>query len=128
MDFESDSKIKQFDSFINKTIIGTSKLFFKREMRKLDIEENFIENTFSLNEASLSSCNKDEYDIDTKLLLQKAISQLSDIEQAVIFLLFDRDLPLEASAKELNIYIQSISRIKKRTLEKLRKILEEDDF
>ena len=62
----------------------------------------------------------------TRLQLKLAVDRLSDIEQTVIFLLYNEHLTQDEAAEILNIYSQSVSRIKIRAIEKLKKFLEGD--
>ena len=74
-----------------------------------------FEDTFSTIDSTINS-----------LKLNNAIKSLSAIEQAVIFLLFKRELSQDEAAKILEICSKSVSRIKIRAITKLRKYLEED--
>ena len=58
--------------------------------------------------------------------LNRALNCLSDIEQAVIFLLYNKELSQDEAAEILNIWSKSVSRIKIRAIEKLRKHMEGD--
>lgn len=64
--------------------------------------------------------------IETNLQLNDAIKSLSAIEQSVIFLLFHEDLSQDEAAKILEICSRSVSRIKLRAIDKLKKYLKED--
>ena len=64
--------------------------------------------------------------IDTSLQLKKALESLSAIEQAVIFLLFQKELTQREAAEILEVYTKTISKIKIRAINKLKKYLEED--
>ena len=68
----------------------------------------------------------DIYDIESRLELNKALSCLSDIEQAVIFLLFHEELSQSEAAEILEIYSKTVSKIKIRAIEKLKKYFKED--
>lgn len=119
---------KRFDNFLNKTIIMSSKRYFKKETNTNKKEQTIIEtedfcaflegtNIFS------DSC----FDaIDTKLQLNNAVKTLSVVEQAVIFLLFNEELTQEDAAKILEICSKSVSRIKLRAIKKLKEYLEGD--
>ena len=65
-------------------------------------------------------------DIESSLELNTALNCLSDIEQAVIFLLFKEELSQDEAAKILEIWSKSVSRIKVRAIEKLKKFMEGD--
>ena len=57
--------------------------------------------------------------------LKDAIKTLSAIEQAVIFLLFERDLPQKEAAKILKICTKTVSKVKIRAIGKLKKYFKE---
>ena len=61
--------------------------------------------------------------IDTYLKLKKALKSLSAIEQAVIFLLFQEELTQKDAAKILKLYSKTISKIKIRAINKLKKYI-----
>ena len=65
-------------------------------------------------------------ELESKIVLNSALNCLSDIEQAVIFLLFNEQLSQDEAAEILKIWSKSISRIKLRAIEKLRNYLEGD--
>ena len=58
--------------------------------------------------------------------LKNALKSLTAIEQSVIFLLFQEELSQDEAAKILEIWSKSVSRIKVRAIEKLRKYLKGD--
>lgn len=64
--------------------------------------------------------------IDLSLQLKNALKSLTAIEQSVIFLLFQEELSQDEAAKILEIWSKSVSRIKVRAIEKLRKYLKGD--
>ena len=82
---------------------------------------NFLQNIFEQNNSFSSIEN-----VELELEFTKAFDCLSDMEQAVIFLLFNEDLKQNVASDMLEIYSKSISRIKKRALEKLKKYLGDD--
>lgn len=127
---ENNYKERMFDSFINKTIIWSSKEYFRISMKIMDREKTVLDNEkysekiqgfFDINNM-ISSMDQVDYSIEIK----KALSCLSDIEQAVIFLLYIEELSQEDAAKILEIWSKSVSRIKLRAIEKLKKVLEGD--
>lgn len=66
-----------------------------------------------------------EFDkIDTKMELKTALNCLSEIEQAVIFLLFNEELTRNETAEILKLYESTVSKIKKRAINKLKNILD----
>ena len=64
--------------------------------------------------------------ISNSIELNNAMKSLSAIEQSVIFLLFEEDLSQDEAAKILEICSKSVSRIKLRAIDKLRKYLKGD--
>ena len=130
MENKNDYKEERFDSFLNKTIILSSKLYFKRQMnfvtRENTIMDNedfssFIQGFIGANDAFVSF---DE--IVLGIALKNALNCLSDIEQTVIFLLFNEQLSQDEAAEILKIWSKSVSRIKLRAIEKLKKYMEGD--
>lgn len=66
-----------------------------------------------------------EFDkIDTKMELKTALNCLSEIEQAVIFLLFNEELTRNETAEILKLYESTVSKIKRRAINKLKNILD----
>ena len=120
---------EKFDSFLNKTIILSSKAYFKKQMRIanrektiIDDEENSILEGVSMLKSAFSTID----DIENTLELNSALQSLSAIEQSVIFLLFKEDLSQDDAAKILEICSKSVSRIKLRAIDKLRKYIKWD--
>lgn len=116
-----DSKEFKFDSFINKTIILSSKRYFKKEMITLSKQTYLLDNIYD--PLSLEHINNVELSLD----LEDALGCLSQLEQAVIFLLYEKELSQKDASKILEIYSKSTSRIKARAISKLRKYLKESD-
>lgn len=130
MENDYDYNERMFDSFINKIIILSSKEYFRKNMKIMEREKTVLDNEnysaklqgiFDTNNMS-SSMEQVDYSIEIK----KALNCLSDIEQAVIFLLYIEELSQEDAAKILEIWSKSVSRIKLRAIEKLRKELKGD--
>ena len=123
-------KEERFDSFLNKTIILSSKLYFKRQMNYIARENTIVDNEdFSCFLQGFIEANNTFVAIDeleSRIVLNSALNCLSDIEQAVIFLLFNEQLSQDEAAEILKIWSKSISRIKLRAIEKLRNYLEGD--
>ena len=120
----------KFDSYLTKTIILSSKKYFKKQINTTLKEEAifdnkdycaFIESFFDIGK-SMSEYEK----IDMSLTLKDALSTLSAIEQAVIFLLFQEELSQNEAAQILEIYSKTVSKIKIRAIEKLKKYFKED--
>lgn len=123
-------KEERFDSFLNKTIILSSKLYFKRQMNYIARENTIVDNEdFSCFLQDFIEVNNTFVAIDeleSRIVLNSALNCLSDIEQAVIFLLFNKQLSQDEAAEILKICSKSISRIKLRAIEKLRNYFENE--
>ena len=118
---------EKFDSFLNKTIILSSKDYFKRTMNRIDKERTIVDDeeySSVIYEKMNSTSDFDK--VDTKMELSAALNCLSDIEQAVIFLLFNEELTQKEAADILEIYSKTVSKIKIRAIEKLKKHMEGD--
>ena len=121
---------EKFDSYLNKTIILSSKYYFKKQIKMKGREQTILNNEeyslflqkFITEKDTFSSVER----VDTSLQLKKALESLSDIEQAVIFLLFQEELTQQEAAEILEVYTKTISKIKIRAINKLKKHLEED--
>lgn len=118
---------EKFDSFLNKTIILSSKDYFKRTMNRIDKERTIVDDeeySSVIYEKMNSTSDFDK--VDTKMELKTALNCLSEIEQAVIFLLFNEELTQKEAADILEIYSKTVSKIKIRAIEKLKKHMEGD--
>lgn len=119
-------KEEKFDSFLNKTIIYSSKWYFREQSKLSNIEKN-VEYYDILSMVSkgafFPSINNTLDEINNKLVLKDALNKLSDIEQTVIFLLFQEDLKQDDVASILEIYTRSVRRIEYRALRKLKDYL-----
>ena len=121
---------EKFDSYLNKTIILSSKYYFKKQMKMKGREQAILNNEeyslflqrFITEKDTFSSVER----VDTSLQLKKALESLSAIEQAVIFLLFQEELTQQEAAEILEVYTKTISKIKIRAINKLKKYLEEE--
>ena len=121
---------EKFDSYLNKTIILSSKYYFKKQMKMKGREQTILNNEeysfflqkFISEKDTFSSVER----VDTSLQLKKALESLSAIEQAVIFLLFQEELTQQEAAEILEVYTKTISKIKIRAINKLKKHLKED--
>lgn len=132
--FDSKEKIYEFNSFLNKVIIFSGKEFYRKEIRnkRREIElldndnfENLFDNTY-INEEDVffNQPSKDVIEFISyceNLNLHCALKSLSAIEQEVIFLLYTKELSQDEAAKILNICSKSVSRIKLRAFDKIRK-------
>ena len=118
---------EKFDSFLNKTIILSSKDYFKRTMNRIDKERTIVDDEEYSSVIYEKINSTSEFDkIDTKMELKTALNCLSEIEQAVIFLLFNEELTQKEAADILEIYSKTVSKIKIRAIEKLKKHMEGD--
>ncbi len=129
MESKNDYKEERFDSFLNKTIILSARTYFKKQMNIIDKERPMIDDLaysailddfVTINSSFLST-----EDIDVSLQLKSALKSLSAIEQAVIFLLFDKELSQKEAAKMLEVYSKTVSKIKIRAINKLKKYFKE---
>ena len=124
-----DEKEKRFNNFLNKTIILSSKRYFKREVNISNKEQMLVDDnshTSVLNFVANSTTN--DFDlVENCLELNTALSKLSDIEQTVIFLLYNKELSQDEASKILEICSKSVSRIKVRAINKLRKYMKGDN-
>ena len=127
---KNNYKQERFDSFLNKTIILSSRTYFKKQMNIIDKERpmiNDMDYSAILNDfVALNSNFLSTDDIDMSLQLKSALKSLSAIEQAVIFLLFNEDLSQSEAAEILEIYSKTVSKIKIRAINKLKKYFKED--
>lgn len=129
-------KEKRFDNFLNKTIILSSKKFYKEECNKKDKEFDILDNKdfdeyinkFIETEELEFDCNNIT-DLINKLnnvKLIEALKSLSSIEKTVIFLLFEKELTSSEASKILKIYSDSVTRIRRRAIKKLQNHLKEE--
>ena len=127
MENKNDFQEERFDSYLNKIIIFSSKGYFKKQMNINNKERTIIddeEDSSALLKAVEMYCTIDN--IENTIELNNALKSLSAIEQSVLFLLFKEDLSQDDAAKILEICSKSVSRIKLRAIDKLKKYLKED--
>ena len=126
MENERNYNEERFDSFLNKTIIYSSKSYFKKQMNTANKEKTIIndENYGTFLEKT-TTLNTLVDNIEVNIELNNALKSLSAIEQAVIFLLFQENLTQDEAGKILEICSKSVSRIKLRAINKLKNILKE---
>ena len=121
-------KEEKFENFLNKTIVMSSKRYFKKEINISRKEQGFVyqEEFYAFLQDFIdydTSC----YDaVEDKIQLNSALKTLSAIEQAVIFLLFKKELSQDEAADILEICSKSVSRIKIRALNKMKDYLKGD--
>lgn len=129
---DKDFNEKRFDSLLNRTIILSSKKYYKRQMDILESELLLIndddENLYSdiVDDISLSFTDTSKDNLDEVLDVQNAVSKLSAVEQAVIFLAFGADLTQKNISTLLKINERSVRKIEFRALDKMKKLLEGD--
>lgn len=127
MENNSLYKEERFDSFLNKTIILSSKCYFKKQMRVINKERAIVDDQkFSAFLQEFIVLNNVFSNVEDRVQLNSALESLSAIEQSVIFLLFQEDLSLDDAAKILEICSKSVSRIKIRAIDKLKKYFKGD--
>ena len=115
------------DNFLTKTIIMSSKTYFKKNNIGTK-EKTIVDNAdfCAFLQDFIDAENSCFGDVENKLQLNSALNTLSVVEQAVIFLLFQEELSQDEAAKILEICSKSVSRIKIRALNKMKKYLEGD--
>jgi len=128
----------KFNHFVNQTIFGASKDFFRRQ-KKQEMRELFILDD-EKHERYLSELVRtdpdfpvlqgeleDEYNGFENSALNNAMKSLSYIEKRVIFLLVEKKYKQVEVAKKLEMHEDSIARIRKRALKKLRDYMERSE-
>ena len=125
---KSDNE-KRFDSFLNKTIILSSKDYFRKDMNinNNEVSSNVYDEDFFANSFDFFG-NNSIYNLELSIELNSAIKSLSAIEQSVIFLLYNEGLTQEETSEILKIWRASVDRIKKRALEKMKNHMEGGNF
>lgn len=138
--YEKELTIQEikFNYFLNKTIIGASKDYYNKQqkiaLRELLLIDNQdysdylkeyvkVENTLDAPE-DVSAL----YELIDSESMLNAVKSLTDIERLVIFLLVIQGYTVTEVSKMLDMYIESISRIKARALKKLKNYLEGNWF
>lgn len=129
MEDNEEYKSQKFDKYLNKVIVGASLNYFKREAKINGREKTLIDDTnyTKVIEDTLVQQSYEDFtnEFEKKELIS-AIEKLSNIEQTVLFLLFSKDISRTEAAKILKICDDTVSRIKKRVIEKLREELKGD--
>ena len=113
---------KIFDSFLNKTIILSSKDYYRRNMNisNNEVSSNIYDEEYTRDIFDILSSSIVE-NVELNIELSTAIKSLSAIEQSVIFLLYNEGLTHAETAEILKIWRESVDRIKKRALNKMKK-------
>ena len=85
----------RFDSFINKTIILSSKDYYRKQMRNGSREKTIFDDenyeNFLQDYVSLENSENFSETIENQIELHKALKSLTNIEQSVISLLFQKE-------------------------------------
>ena len=131
---EKERKIfeeERFDAYLNKVIIMSSKEYFRKEAlhntreSKIIDDENFLEfiNEKTKKEEEFNIVAEDFIEECDNPRLCDAIKQLSEIEQAVVFFIYDKELSREEVALKLDICVDTVSRVKLRAVKKIEKYM-----
>jgi len=136
---ENNYKNERFDSYLNKTIILSSRKYYALETTK-DINEIKIIDDVNYSKFVNEFIKYDDiYDFDNiygfnnfielcdNSVLVHSLESLSNIEKTVIFLLFEKQLTSSEASKILKICSDSVTRIKRRALNKIEKYLKGDE-
>lgn len=137
MENKNDFKEERFDSFLNKTIILSAKRYYIQETTKYAKELNiiddenyfdFMNNYLKYDDKVYNHKNIDDFiELFDNPMLVCALTSLSNIEMMVIFLLFQEQLTSSEASKILKICSDSVTRIKRRALQKIEKYLKGDN-
>ena len=130
---ETNFKEERFDSYLNKTIILSSKKYYQnkiekdlKELKIIDDEKyaTYINNYLDY-DADIYNSNRVDNFIEScqNPMLIRALKSLSEIEMTVISLLFDEQLTSSEASKIFKICSDSVTRIKRRALRKIEKYL-----
>ena len=133
MENKKSDEEKMFDSFLNKTIILSSKKYYKGEIEKdfkevkiMDDENyaDYLQDYLKYGFNDVCNCKDitNFIDLCNNSTLVLALKSLSKIEMTVIFLLFEEQLTSSEASKILKICSDSVTRIKRRALKKLKNI------
>ena len=128
---------KKFDSFLTKTIILSSKRYYKdevtrdfKELKIIDDEDysEYIKKYVKFEEKAYSQMNIDNFveQLENSKLVY-ALKSLSNVEMTVIFLLFQEQLTSKEASQILKICSDSVTRIKRRAFKKIEKYLKGEE-
>lgn len=130
-------KEKRFDSFLNKTIILSSRKYYKKEitrdlkeLRIIDDEnyDEYIQDYIKVDDEVYNRIDIDNFiDVFNNPALVRALKSLSNIEMTVIFLLFEKQLTSSEASQILKICSDSVTRIRRRALGKIEEYLKGDE-
>lgn len=118
----------KFNDFLNKTIIGTSYNFFNENNKIKSMRENFSEDILEryniVQKDNIAEvCFLDNLKNEN---LEIAAQSLTSNERDVIVFVFEEEIGGEEIAQKLKINTNTVYIIKKRAVEKLKKIIEEE--
>ena len=128
---------KKFDSFLTKTIILSSKRYYKdevtrdfKELKIIDDEDysEYIKKYVKYEEKAYSQMNIDNFveQLENSKLVY-ALKSLSNVEMTVIFLLFQEQSTSKEASQILKICSDSVTRIKRRAFKKIEKYLKGEE-
>ncbi len=128
---------KKFDSFLTKTIILSSKRYYKdevtrdfKELKIIDDEDysEYIKKYVKYEEKAYSQMNIDNFveQLENSKLVY-ALKSLSNVEMTVILLLFQEQLTSKEASQILKICSDSVTRIKRRAFKKIEKYLKGEE-
>jgi len=130
MECKNDYKEERFNSFLNKTIILSSKAYFKKQAKINNTEKVIVDDanfsSFLQGYIAFDTTHMPIENIESSMELNRALNCLSNVEQAVIFLLYKEELTQAEASSILKICSNSVSRIKLRAVKKLKKYLKGD--
>lgn len=122
-----NEEINKFSNCLNKTIIMSSKLFFKRDITRLKREYSYDNINNTINVDNILQYNEKEYSkVEDNILISKSMNSLTAIEKSVILLSFKDDLKRFEIAQKLNIRENRVSKIKTRALNKMKLYIKGD--
>lgn len=136
MNNKNDFKEEKFNSFLNKTIILSSRQYYRNEVNKnlkeyrIIDDENYKEylNNYLKYDLDFNFKNKNNFiNLCENSALINALKSLSSIEMTVIFLLFEERFTSNEASKILKICSDSVTRIKRRALKKIEKYFKGSD-
>jgi RNA polymerase sigma-B factor len=122
---ERSPKIEEIAAHMELSVEETTEILAGRELYtyiSLDTPVSDDENATTLGEL-IGSPDDEMKAIDQKLDLRAAMSGLKPQEQQVLLLAYAESLPQRAIAQQLGISQMSVSRIQRRAIEKLKKLL-----
>ena len=122
---ELSTEEKKFRGYINEIIAKYALLYFKRQQKLYSREKNIIDDEAynDLIEDAMQKYRKD--DIDLELFIKDMLNKLNSHERNIIILNVYGGYSQKEIAERLNMWDKSVSRIKNKAKEKMKKYLEE---